>query len=135
MSGPVLREARAMIAGLNPKLQPGAYVFCAPPEALTGACAAAALASFREPEGPSFLLPAATAEALGLEASPPMGWIILKVFSSLEGVGLTAAVAQALAARGIPCNMVAALRHDHVFTPLDRAEEALKILRALQAEA
>jgi hypothetical protein len=44
-------------------------------------------------------------------------------------------VASALAEAGIACNMVAALNHDHVFVPADRAEEALTILRALQAAA
>jgi hypothetical protein len=30
-------------------------------------------------------------------------------------------VASALAARGVACDMVAALRHDHTFVPADRA--------------
>jgi hypothetical protein len=64
-----------------------------------------------------------------------MRCITLGVFSDLEGVGLTAAVAGALADREIPCNMVAALRHDHAFVPADRAEEALEVLEALSAGA
>jgi uncharacterized protein len=46
-----------------------------------------------------------------------MRQITLDVHSALDGVGLTAAVAVALAAEGIPCNMIAAHHHDHVFVP------------------
>jgi hypothetical protein len=62
-----------------------------------------------------------------------MRQITLGVFSALDGVGLTAAVAGALAERGIACNMVAALRTTTPFVPADRAEEAVEVLRALSA--
>jgi len=65
-------------------------------------------------------------------SASPMRQITLNVFSSLDGVGLTAAVAMALAEVGIPCNMVAANHHDHVFVPSDRAEEAMACLLGLQ---
>ena len=64
-----------------------------------------------------------------------MALITLNVYSALDGVGLTAAVATALARAGIACNMVAALNHDHVFVPIERAQEALAVLLALQASA
>jgi hypothetical protein len=57
----------------------------------------------------------------------------LTVHSALDGVGLTAAVASALADAGIPCNMVAAFHHDHAFVPLDDAPRALAILQDLAA--
>jgi hypothetical protein len=59
--------------------------------------------------------------------------ITLTVFSSLEGIGLTAAVSDALTRDGIPCNMVAAYHHDHVFVPSDKAERAMAVLIDLQA--
>jgi hypothetical protein len=62
-------------------------------------------------------------------------WITLSVYSDLHAVGLTAAVAAALASEGISCNVVAALRHDHLFVPVDRADDALTVLERLQAEA
>jgi hypothetical protein len=55
------------------------------------------------------------------------------VHSSLEAVGLTAAVAAVLAAAGISANLVAAFHHDHVFVPADRAGEALDRLRRLSS--
>ena len=63
------------------------------------------------------------------------GWarITLAVHSSLEAVGLTAAVAGALAEQGISANMVAAFHHDHLFVPWSRRAEAMVVLRALSA--
>jgi uncharacterized protein len=64
---------------------------------------------------------------------PGSGWarITLGVHSSLAAVGLTARVADALAAQRISANMVAAFHHDHVFVPWERRDEALAILREL----
>jgi hypothetical protein len=56
--------------------------------------------------------------------------ITLTVHSALDGIGLTAAVSAELTAAGIPCNVVAALHHDHVFVPAAQAEAALAALRA-----
>jgi hypothetical protein len=50
-------------------------------------------------------------------------------------VGLTAAVAGALADLGIPCNMVAAYHHDHAFVPEADADRAMEALRGLSAAA
>ena len=64
---------------------------------------------------------------------PGEGWarIALQVHSSLAAVGLTARVAESLAARGISANMVAAYHHDHVFVPWPQRHEALIILENL----
>lgn len=64
---------------------------------------------------------------------PGEGWarITLTIHSSLEAVGLTAAISQALGRRSISANVVAAYYHDHVFVPWDRREEALEVLRKL----
>lgn len=127
-----VRDGRAMVAGMRPALRPGTFVFAASEDP---ALLAKALGSFREAEGMSLILPEAEARAAGLPPGPPMRQITLQVHSALEGVGLTAAVAGALAARGIACNMVAALCHDHAFVPAGRAEEALAVLEALSASA
>ena len=131
---PPVSDGPRMIAEMTPELLPGDYVFCtvrAPDDA--AAPIGAALALFREEEGLSLILPKARAAAAGFPADAVMRCIRLNVYSALDGVGLTAAVAGALAGAGIACNMVAAFHHDHAFVPADRAEEALALLLALQA--
>jgi hypothetical protein len=44
-------------------------------------------------------------------------------------------VSTVLADAGIACNVVAALRHDHLFVPAGRADEVQAILQALSARA
>ncbi|MET0239532.1 MAG: ACT domain-containing protein [Sphingobium sp.] len=130
----IIRETAAMIAGMTPLLRDGLFIFCGTDDpALAAGCHADALAMLVEPEGWSFILPLDKAAGLGFDCALPMRQITLSVLSALDGVGLTAAVATALARRGIACNMVAANRHDHVFVPAERAEEAMAALLALQA--
>jgi hypothetical protein len=126
-----VRDTAAMIAGMAPVLRPGCFVFCCVPDADRAArLAPAALASFAEDEGASLLLPEARARAEGFDAALPMACITLTVASALDGVGLTAAVATALAAEGIPANVIAACHHDHVLVPAPLAERALAALAA-----
>ena len=54
--------------------------------------------------------------------------ITLKVHSSLETVGLTAAVSNKLAERGISANVIAAYFHDHIFVQAEKADVALSAL-------
>ena len=119
-----------MIRGMAPVLDPERWHFCLVTDPETAA-RAAPLASFREDEGLSLILSEGEATALGFATDLPMARLTLTVHSALDGVGLTAAVAGALADAGIPCNMVAAFHHDHAFVPLDDAPRALAILKAL----
>ena len=64
-----------------------------------------------------------------------MRCITLTVHSSLEAVGLTAAIATELAGLGISANVVAAYYHDHVFVPCAQAEQAVAGLAALGSRA
>lgn len=125
----VVRGAGDMIAGMDPVLNADLWVF-----ATLDAPLPDALATIREPEGLSVVLPLGRAEAMGLPTHLPMRWITLRVHSALDGVGLTAAVAETLAAAGISCNVVAGHHHDHLFVPAERAEEAVALLRARVAE-
>ncbi len=131
-----IKDTTAMIAEMQPLLHPGAYVFCSGVrDDLAADVAKVAKGSFVEDEGLSFIIPQEETGRFGIVGGIPMRQITLMVLSALDGVGLAAAVSSALAAQGIPANVVAATRHDHVFVPADRADEALAILLALQAEA
>jgi len=128
MSTHVVSDAQRMVAEMAPVRRDGAFCFCT----LTvenSALLAHAIGTFREAEGLSLILPVEHARAAGLPVDQPMACITLSVFSALEGVGLTAAVATTLADAGIACNMVAAFHHDHAFVPYTLAEKALDVLR------
>ncbi|MGZ8413315.1 MAG: ACT domain-containing protein [Gemmatirosa sp.] len=124
-----------LLRSLAPVIRDGQWVFCSLDPEVARAHAHAALASMREDEGTSLVLPRTYAADAGLADAPAFRCITLTVHSSLEAVGLTAAVATALAARGIAANVIAAARHDHVFVPAARADEALAVLCALSAGA
>jgi hypothetical protein len=130
MSAPV-KETQAMISGMAPLLDDTVYHFCVGPEALLPQ----AIASFREDEGLSLILPDSVAQAHGLQSDLSMKRITLSVFSALDGVGLTAAVATVLAQAGIACNMVAGTHHDHAFVPAQMADQAVALLKSLADDA
>lgn len=127
-----IKDTKAMIAGMDPVMEPGLFVFVTSP-APTDEQMSAARARYEEAEGTSLILPLDVAEAQGFDCSLPMACLTLRVHSALDGVGLTGAVAGALAEAGIPCNMVAAFHHDHAYVPAARAEEALAVLQAVAA--
>jgi uncharacterized protein len=132
----IASSAQDMIGGMTPSRIPGAFVFVSIAEtADAGALTDAAIASFREAEGLSLVVPFDVAQGQGLANLLPMVCITLNVYSSLEGVGLTAAVAQALAEEGIACNMIAAYHHDHVFVPVGDGDRAMVVLQRLQGSA
>jgi hypothetical protein len=108
------RDLAKLLEGLNPKLHPERYSFATE-------TADDWFALVREDEGVTVIRP-----------DPAGEWarISLAVHSSLGAVGLTAELSRRLADAGISANIVAALRHDHLFVPWDRREEALDLLRS-----
>lgn len=131
-----VRGTRKMIANMTPVLQPGTFVFCSMLHNQdANAAMTLARAMFVEDEGLSLILPKAEADRLGLSYEVPMKQITLMIFSSVQGIGLTAAIAKALTKERIPANVVAASQHDHIFVPSSQAEDALAVLRELQAQA
>ncbi|VEE14600.1 ACT domain-containing protein [Ectopseudomonas mendocina] len=121
-----------LLQGMTPQLNPGQYVFCCVPSGYD--CSGLQpIASLRETEGLSLVLPREAADAYNLSYDYVAAWITLEVHSSLAAVGLTASFSTALAQAGISCNVVAGFHHDHLFVPCERAEKALSTLRALSA--
>ena len=68
------------------------------------------------------------ADRLGLTTAFIAAWLTLDVHSSLEAVGLTAAVSRTLADGEIACNVLAGFHHDHLLVPIDRVDEAIECL-------
>jgi hypothetical protein len=88
-------------------------------------------ATIVEDEGVTSVVSVSDAERLGHQPAFVAAWLTLDVESALDAVGLTAAVATALAERRIPCNVLAGFHHDHLLVPESRADEAMAILRSL----
>ena len=119
---------------MAPVLEAGRYLFTALESWPRAPEAAQLLGVFREAEGLTAYQRLAPEETLS-PGGGAMVKITLQVYSDLEGVGLTAAVAAALAEEGIPCNVVAALHHDHLFVPETQGAAALRCLEALARAA
>ena len=124
-------DLAVLLASMDPVRRAGEYVFVA----ADGLDGLEPEATVREAEGLSAVLRRERADALGLDYDYVAAWITLRVHSSLEAVGLTAAVSRALADAGLSCNVIAGLRHDHLLVPADRAEEALRALTRTSREA
>jgi len=119
-----------MLSALAPELMPGEFVFCTVPLARQADFAMLVpLASFRESEGLTLVLDVDSADRAGLGYAFVFRCITLGVNSSLDSVGLTAAVSTRLAQRGISANVIAAYHHDHIFVPSELADDALAALQ------
>ena len=123
------KNLEKLLCSISPVLKQGEYVFCTVKDSSYGDYAdARPIASFAEAEGLSLVLLKDTAENFGLSYEGTFRCITLGVHSSLEAVGLTAAVAGKLTAHGIAANMIAAYFHDHVFVQSELADLAIGIL-------
>lgn len=131
----VLRDKFEMLSNMTPSLKDGEYVFCTIPNEGSKVQNLNPIATFHEREGLTVVLEKGEAHEAGFETSLAMRQITLDVNSALDGVGLTAGVAACLAEAGIPCNMVAAYYHDHIFVPVGLADRALHMLVTLQGES
>jgi hypothetical protein len=120
-----------LVREMNPHLNDGQWVFCTLPSGTSAP--EAALAVFRESEGPTVVISSAVAESLGLRPRYVAAWITLTVDSDLDAVGFLAVISRALAAEGISCNVFSAVHHDHLFVPHDQGRRAVEVLRKLQA--
>jgi hypothetical protein len=129
-----LSDLAALLESMHPMLNPGVYVFASVP-AGTALGSLEPIATFRESEGLTLIAEEEEARQADLPVLFRAAWITLTVHSDLQAVGLTAAVAAALAEAGIACNVMAAAFHDHLFVPVEAGEMALAVLQALQARS
>jgi hypothetical protein len=130
------RELSVLLSTLEPELCETEMVFCTFGDfAIVERLHLHPVAMVRENEGLTLIIPKSAAERHAIPFQVTFKAITLNVHSSLEAIGLTAAVAGRLALHGISANVVAAYYHDHIFVPAADAERAVLVLRNLQAEA
>lgn len=128
MTGEV--DLARMLASLDIEQRPGRFTF------VTGdwpTLHAVAHATISEGEGLTSVVTVEDARSVGAPVDFEAAWLTLTVWSSLEAVGLTAAVSRVLADAGIACNALSGYHHDHLLVPADRAAEAARLLRRLSS--
>ena len=123
-----------LIVQMSPSLDDQIWAFVSVDEVSSEYLAEHALATFRETEGTTLIVSWERAEEFDV-SSEPMARITLNIHSSLEAVGLTAAVSQALASEAISANMVAGFYHNHIFVPQTAGERAVACLTLLSTAA
>ncbi len=123
-------DLQKLLHDMRPELNDGEYVFCIV-DSMQRATALHPLCLFQEQEAFTVIISKQQAEEAALPYSTVCAWITLTVHSSLEAVGLTAAVSKALTEANISCNVVAAYYHDHIFVPIQDEGRALDALREL----
>jgi hypothetical protein len=89
------------------------------------------IGTFQEKEGLTIIVAKHKADEFNIAYSGIFKCITLNVHSSLDAVGLTAAVSTKLTQSNISANVVAAYYHDHVFIASKDAEKALAELNDL----
>ena len=115
---------------MSPRLLAEDFVFCSIKNARYGDFKELKpIASFIEQEGLTLVIPLKIAIEYGFEFESVFKAITLTVHSSLDAVGLTAAVSTKLASYGISANVIAAYYHDHIFVQKECAEQAMAALR------
>lgn len=130
MSG--IKELNQLLASIQPELLDHDFVFCTVTGQLNQYLALEPTATFMEAEGLTLVL---TKDKADLYYEGIFRQIILTVHSSLQAVGLTAAVSTKLASKDISANVIAAYYHDHIFVSHDKAEAALIALKELSNES
>ena len=125
-------DLNTLLKGLSPELLPDHYVFVTLPDfSAQQFNLLKPLGVFQEAEGTTLILNELTARGAGLEFEGVFRCITCKVHSSLEAVGMTAAMSAALTAQGVSANVVAAYYHDHIFVPVADAEKAMAALASI----
>ncbi|PWL40290.1 acetyltransferase [Flagellimonas aquimarina] len=120
----------AILSKMKPVLHEESYVFVSVPESFQ-IDLTVVHGTFKEKEGITLILKKENADKLHLNYDYIASCITLMVHSSLQSVGLTAAVSNALAEKQISCNVVAAYYHDHIFIDKLDAKKAMDVLLKL----
>ncbi|MGB2740357.1 MAG: ACT domain-containing protein [Cognaticolwellia sp.] len=121
-----------LISSMTPVLIENEYVFCTlETYDYEQVLLLNPISTFQEKEGLTLILAKEKADESNIPYSGVFKCITLNVHSSLDAVGLTAAVATKLTQSNISANVVAAYYHDHVFVAVNDAEQALAALNEL----
>ena len=125
-------DLKALLKNLTPVASAEDYVFTTLPKAnVSSELIAVAKGVFQESEGTTLIISATEAQRSALPFEGRFRCITCEVHSSLDAVGMTAAMSRALGDAGISANVVAAYYHDHIFVPADKVDLAVQVLQKL----
>ncbi len=125
------RDIKKLLKNMTPTLCKQEYVFVTTSKKIDEILALNPLCTFMEEEGLTLIVEKDIAISNGLKFEGIFKKITLKIHSSLEAVGLTAAVATQLKDNNISANVVAAYYHDHIFVQANLSEKAINCLNEL----
>ncbi len=125
------KNIKKLLKNMTPTLCKQEYVFVTTNKKIDEIILLNPLCTFMEEEGLTIILEKNMAISNGLKFDGIFNKITLKVHSSLDAVGLTAAVATKLKDYNISTNVVAAYYHDHIFVQSNLSEKALNCLNEL----
>ena len=123
-------DLKKILKSISPELNPGEYIFhtCNDPEQFDNKNI---ICFFKEKEGTTLIISKELADRKKIPYTFIASWITLKVHSSLEAVGLTAAFSSALAKKNISANVIAGYYHDHIFVAKADTDKAMNALKEL----
>jgi len=119
-----------LIASMQPQMHESVFVFATVPPDF-GWQSLNPIMLFKEAEGLSLILNQGVSDAAGIEYEFPCRMITLNIHSSLDAVGFLARITTQLASLDMGVNPVSGFYHDHLFVPVDRADEAMRALVAM----
>lgn len=117
-----------LLQSMKPTLLEEEYVFCCVAIDQVKNLDLAPICQFRESEGVTLIVTRQEAETANLPYQFISKLITLSVHSSLEAIGFLAAITQKLAQHEISVNAVSAYYHDHLFVPVEKADQAMQLL-------
>lgn len=124
-------DLATLLKSMRPSLDAAPYLITTMTPAEIANLGSSPFAAIKEAEATTVVI----AESVVVDPSKNLdryAKITLGVWSALEAVGLTAAIATALAGNDIPANVIAGYYHDHIFVPWHERNRALKILHTLR---
>lgn len=119
-----------LIGAMQPQLHDSVYVFATVPVDFDWHSLNPVMV-FKEAEGLSLILSQDEAAVAGIKSEFPCRMITLNIHSSLDAVGFLARITTSLATLDMGVNPVSGFYHDHLFVPVDRADEAMEALLAM----
>lgn len=124
------KDLKTLLRSMEPQHNQGEYVFCTV-EVFPTLDMSDIICFFKEEEGITIIIRRELADKHNFKYDFVASWITLRIHSSLEAVGLTAAFSTALGAKNISCNVIAAYHHDHIFVSAKDVEYAMATLKEL----